>query len=50
MFNCLKQGILGEMTQEMSDMWQYENMSQKLELLEKQKETFNDVNTDNKLW
>lgn len=50
MFNCLKQGILDEMIQEMSDMWKFENMSQKLELLEKQKEKFNDVNTENKLW
>lgn len=50
MFNCLKQGILDEMVREMSDMWTYENIPQKLELLEKQKEKFNDVNTEGKLW
>ncbi|XP_026330664.1 uncharacterized protein LOC113238138 [Hyposmocoma kahamanoa] len=50
MFNCLKRVILDEMIQEISDMWKYENMPQKLEMLEKQKEKFNDVNTENKLW
>lgn len=50
MFNCLKQGILDEMTQELSSMWQYENMPQKLEILEKQKEKFMELETDKVLW
>ncbi|KAJ8719626.1 hypothetical protein PYW08_011801 [Mythimna loreyi] len=50
MFNCLKQGILDEMVQELSSMWEYENMPQKLEILEKQKEKFMDMETDKVLW
>ncbi|KAL0878846.1 hypothetical protein ABMA27_003866 [Loxostege sticticalis] len=50
MFNCLKQGILDEMIQELSAMWQYENMHEKIETLEKQKEKFADTNTDKALW
>lgn len=48
-FNFLKQGILDDMVQEMNELWKYENMPQKLELLEKHKEKFND-DTENKLW
>lgn len=48
MFNCLKQGILDEMIQELSSMWEYENMPQKLDVLEKQKEKFMD--NDKVLW
>lgn len=50
MFNCLKHEILNEMIQEFSEMWKYENMPQKLALLEEQKEKFNYVDTENKLW
>lgn len=50
MFNLLKQGILDQMIEKMSEMWKYENIPQKLELLEKQKEKFNDVNIENVLW
>ncbi|RVE46746.1 hypothetical protein evm_008609 [Chilo suppressalis] len=50
MFNCLKQGILDEMVQELSAMWQYENMHDKIESLEKQKEKFSDVDAEKKLW
>lgn len=50
MFNCLKQGILDEMVQELSSMWEYENMPQKLEILEKQKEKFMDMEIDKDLW
>ncbi|XP_028156493.1 GRIP domain-containing protein RUD3-like [Ostrinia furnacalis] len=50
MFNCLKQGILDEMIQELSAMWQYENMQEKIETLEKQKEKYADTNTDKTLW
>ncbi|KAJ8720246.1 hypothetical protein PYW07_012289 [Mythimna separata] len=50
MFNCLKQGILDEMVQELSSMWEYENMPQKLEILEKQKEKFMEMETDKVLW
>lgn len=50
MFNCLKQGILNEMVQELSSMWEYENMPHKLAILEKQKEKFMDMETDNALW
>ncbi|XP_062529679.1 uncharacterized protein LOC101737498 isoform X3 [Bombyx mori] len=50
MFNCLKQGIFDEMVQEISNMWEYESMPEKLEILEKQKEKFNDVGDCKKLW
>ncbi|KAM3961477.1 uncharacterized protein ACR2FA_004370 [Aphomia sociella] len=50
MFNCLKQGILDEMVQELSSMWVYENISAKLEILEKQKEKFSEINSDKQLW
>ncbi|XP_022826583.1 uncharacterized protein LOC111356453 [Spodoptera litura] len=50
MFNCLKQGILDEMIQELSSMWEYENMPQKLDVLEKQKEKFIDMDPDKVLW
>lgn len=50
MFNCLKQGILDEMIQELGAMWQYENMHEKIEVLEKQKEKFSDINTEEVLW
>nr|XP_049700493.1 uncharacterized protein LOC110383212 [Helicoverpa armigera] len=50
MFNCLKQGILDEMVQELSAMWEYENMPLKLEILDKQKEKFMDMETDKVLW
>lgn len=50
MFNCLKQGIFDEMVQEISNMWEYESMPEKLEILEKQKEKFNDVGEGKKLW
>ncbi|XP_072931795.1 uncharacterized protein [Epargyreus clarus] len=47
MFNCLKQGILDEMIQELSSMWEFENIPEKLEILEKQKEKFGDINHEN---
>ncbi|CAG9788193.1 unnamed protein product [Diatraea saccharalis] len=50
MFNCLKQGILDEMVQELSAMWQYENMHEKIESLEKQKEKFNEIDSEKVLW
>ncbi|OWR46862.1 hypothetical protein KGM_206630 [Danaus plexippus plexippus] len=50
MFNCLKQGILDEMVQEISSMWEFENMPEKLEILEKQKEKFSEINTENNVW
>ncbi|CAH0727048.1 unnamed protein product, partial [Brenthis ino] len=50
MFNCLKQGIFDEMVQEISSMWKFENMPEKLEILEKQKEKFSEINPDNKAW
>ncbi|XP_075976654.1 uncharacterized protein LOC142976926 [Anticarsia gemmatalis] len=50
MFNCLKQGILDEMVQELSSMWEYENMPAKIEILEKQKEKFTDLETVDVLW
>ncbi|XP_026752551.2 uncharacterized protein LOC113512821 [Galleria mellonella] len=50
MFNCLKQGILDEMVQELSTMWRYENIPAKLEILEKQKEKFAEINSDKKMW
>lgn len=50
MFNCLKQGIFDEMVQELSSMWEYENMPAKIETLERQKEKFADVNEDQVLW
>ncbi|CAH2041400.1 unnamed protein product, partial [Iphiclides podalirius] len=50
MFNCLKRGILDEMIQELSAMWQFENMPEKLEILEKQKEKFAEINPDQPAW
>ncbi|XP_059045083.1 uncharacterized protein LOC131840895 [Achroia grisella] len=50
MFNCLKQGILDEMVQELNTMWTYENIAMKLEVLEKQKEKFSEMHLDKKLW
>lgn len=50
MFNCLKQGIFDEMVQELTSMWEYENMPDKFETLERQKEKFGDVNEDQVLW
>lgn len=50
MFNCLKQGILDEMIQELNSMWEYEDMPAKLEALEKQKEKFTDLEPDKTLW
>ncbi|CAB3255734.1 unnamed protein product [Arctia plantaginis] len=50
MFNCLKQGILDEMIQELNSMWEYEDMPAKLEALEKQKEKFADIEPDKALW
>lgn len=50
MFNCLKQGIFDEMVQEISSMWKFENMPEKLEILEKQKEKFSEINPNNKAW
>lgn len=50
MFNCLKRGILDEMIQELSSMWQFENMQEKLEILEKQKEKFAEINSDQPVW
>ncbi|XP_068627515.1 uncharacterized protein [Battus philenor] len=44
MFNFLKQGILKEMIQEISYMWEFENMPVKLYVLEKQKEKFTELN------
>ncbi|XP_053608283.1 uncharacterized protein LOC128674039 [Plodia interpunctella] len=50
MFNCLKQGILDEMVQEFSSMWEYENMPTKLAILEKQKEKYTEINSEKQLW
>lgn len=50
MFNCLKQGILDEMIQELSSMWEYENMRAKIEVLDKQKEKFAEIGCDKVLW
>lgn len=48
MFNCLKQGILDDMVHELNVMWEYEDMPQKLEILDKQKEKF--AENDKQLW
>ncbi|CAH2090385.1 unnamed protein product [Euphydryas editha] len=50
MFNCLKQGIFDEMVQEISSMWEFENMTEKLEVLEKQREKFAEINPENTVW
>ncbi|KAI5643229.1 hypothetical protein NE865_04647 [Phthorimaea operculella] len=49
-FNCLKQNILEEMLQDMNTLWKNENIPQRLETIEKQKEKFSDVNPDQKVW
>ncbi|CAG4952808.1 unnamed protein product [Colias eurytheme] len=50
MFNYLKQYILDEMVQELGSMWDFENMSQKLEILEQQKDKFSKINPDKPVW
>ncbi|XP_045499893.1 uncharacterized protein LOC123697422 [Colias croceus] len=50
MFNYLKQYILDEMVQELGSMWDFENMSQKLEILEQQKDKFSKINPDKLVW
>ncbi|XP_050344581.1 uncharacterized protein LOC126769707 [Nymphalis io] len=50
MFDCLKQGIFDEMVQELSSMWEFENMPEKLEVLEKQKEKFAEINPEKTVW
>lgn len=50
MFNYLKQGIFDEMIQELSTMWQFENMTKKLQILELQKEKFAILNPDKEAW
>ncbi|CAH2243953.1 uncharacterized protein LOC120631433 [Pararge aegeria] len=50
MFNCLKQDILSEMEQEISSMWEFENMPKKLEILEKQKEKYAEINPNKSVW
>ncbi|GBP09277.1 hypothetical protein EVAR_4120_1 [Eumeta japonica] len=48
--NQLKQNIQDEMVQEFSTMWKLENMSQKIEILEKQKEKFTDMGITEPVW
>ncbi|XP_061718042.1 uncharacterized protein LOC133525699 [Cydia pomonella] len=50
MFNCLKQGILDEMIQEMNAMWASENLPQKMEILQKQKAKYSHIDSNTKLW
>lgn len=50
MFNCLKQGILDEMIQEMNSMWASENLHQKLEILQKQSRKYSHLETGTVLW
>ncbi|CAG4945533.1 unnamed protein product [Parnassius apollo] len=50
MFDCLKQGILDGMIQEITLMWQFENMPEKLDILEKLREHFTEINPDQKAW
>lgn len=50
LFKCLKQVIYEDMVKELNAMWIYENMSEKLEILEKQKEKFNGLNESDSLW
>lgn len=50
MFDCLKQGMFDEMVQEISSMWEFENMAEKLEILEKQREKFAEINPENTVW
>ncbi|XP_063385141.1 uncharacterized protein LOC134671258 [Cydia fagiglandana] len=50
MFNCLKQGILDEMIQEMNAMWASENLPQKLEILQKQQAKYSHKDSNTTLW
>lgn len=50
MFNCLKQGILDEMIQEMNAMWASENLPQKMEILQKQQAKYSHIDSNTKLW
>ncbi|XP_063365055.1 uncharacterized protein LOC134653588 [Cydia amplana] len=50
MFNCLKQGILDEMIQEMNAMWASENLPQKLEILQKQQAKYSHIDSNTTLW
>lgn len=46
MFNCLKQGILDDMVQELNAMWEEENMPEKIEIVEKQKVKYAECNDE----
>ncbi|XP_063538571.1 uncharacterized protein LOC134747850 [Cydia strobilella] len=50
MFNCLKQGILDEMIEEMNAMWTSEKFPQKLEILKKQRAKYSHINSNTTLW
>ncbi|XP_045773497.1 uncharacterized protein LOC123872938 [Maniola jurtina] len=50
LFNCLKEDILSEMEQEISSMWEFENMPEKLDILEKQKEKYAEINPIKTVW
>ncbi|KAG6441061.1 hypothetical protein O3G_MSEX001616 [Manduca sexta] len=50
LFSCLKQGIFDEMVQELSSLWEYENMPEKFEILEKQKEKYTEIDENATLW
>lgn len=50
MFEDLKRTILSNVEQEISAMWEFENMPKKLEILENQKDTFAEINPNKIAW
>ncbi|XP_047507997.1 uncharacterized protein LOC125051603 [Pieris napi] len=49
-FRCIKQDILDMMVREMNKMWSTEDMRQKLEILETQREKYAEINPHNSAW
>lgn len=50
MFEDLKRTILSNVEQEISAMWEFENMPKKLEILENQKDKFAEINPNKIAW
>ncbi|CAH4034627.1 uncharacterized protein LOC123712707 [Pieris brassicae] len=49
-FRCIKQDILDMMVREMNKMWTTEDMRQKLEILETQREKYAEIHPHNSAW
>lgn len=49
-FECIKKDVLDKMIREMNTMWSVEDMHQKIEILEKQREKYAKINPNNSAW